>query len=148
MSYAYPTEKNCLRCGYKWRTRYQWLKKGEKATEPVRCARCRSPLWNKPKVLKSGPKSAFEREQAGAAVMVLYSNNLKRMLMEAGHRRGDGVSTAGIKLVSRVAKENAIRDWPHTRNTEDYEKLTDAVRAHLAMETELADAAAVMVPRR
>lgn len=34
----------CERCGYEWFSQVE---------HPVRCARCRSPYWNKPKKMKS-----------------------------------------------------------------------------------------------
>ena len=39
----------CSRCGYWWIPRFNRL--------PIRCARCRSPLWNEPRkyFLKSKP---------------------------------------------------------------------------------------------
>ena len=39
---------SCLRCHYKW-----WPKRGAHAKT---CARCKSALWNKPKVYSCGPK--------------------------------------------------------------------------------------------
>lgn len=59
------------------------------------------------------------------------SRKLQELLRAAGHRKGDGVSTEGIKLVSRVAKRDGLRDWPDTRTLEDYDRLISAVAAEL-----------------
>ena len=40
-------KQQCLRCGYEWYPKQPEL--------PKRCARCRSPYWNKPKWKQSGP---------------------------------------------------------------------------------------------
>jgi len=39
--------------------------------------------------------------------------------------------TAGIQLVSRVAKAHGLRDWPHTQTPADYDALIDVVREAL-----------------
>lgn len=66
-----PERKQCLRCGYNWSTAWKWVEQGTKPSEPKRCAKCRSPLWNKPKTHSSGPRSALElardAEEARAA---------------------------------------------------------------------------------
>lgn len=63
-NYTNPLQKKCLRCGYGWWTRWRYLPKSEQATEPKRCARCRSPLWNTPKTVNSGPVSKLEMSRA------------------------------------------------------------------------------------
>lgn len=64
--------------------------------------------------------------------MVERSLMLQRMLRAAGYVKRSGVATAGISLVSRLAKEHKLRDWPHTRSGEDYDALIGVVRIHLA----------------
>jgi hypothetical protein len=39
----------CLRCGHRWHTR-EYNRNHHRA--PVRCSKCRSPLWNKPRIRK------------------------------------------------------------------------------------------------
>ena len=39
----------CLRCGYRWMPRW---KQRRGYNDSVRCAKCRSPYWNKPRVRK------------------------------------------------------------------------------------------------
>jgi predicted Zn-ribbon and HTH transcriptional regulator len=41
---------SCERCGHKWYPR--------KAVYPKRCARCRTPYWNKPRVNRTRRKAA------------------------------------------------------------------------------------------
>lgn len=41
-----PTFK-CTRCGHKWHPK--------KEEVPLRCAKCKTPYWNKPKVIKNKP---------------------------------------------------------------------------------------------
>lgn len=53
--------------------------------------------------------------------------------MSAGYRRRDGVSTAGIKLVSRLARGAQIRDWPDTETLADYDALIAVLRRHLGI---------------
>lgn len=60
------------------------------------------------------------------------SRKLQELLREAGYRKGDGVSTAGLLLVSRVAKRDGLRDWPDTRSLADYDALISAVAAELS----------------
>jgi len=38
----------CLRCGYRWRPRWDFDRHAWRV--PKRCASCRSPLWNTPRV--------------------------------------------------------------------------------------------------
>lgn len=45
MSYE---QHQCLRCGYTWHARWLWSNHGKEQPPPKRCAKCRSPLWNKP----------------------------------------------------------------------------------------------------
>jgi hypothetical protein len=63
---------------------------------------------------------------------------LQELLKSAGYHKTSQlgiprvqVSKAGLELVSRVAKENNLRDWPHTRNVADYDALIRAVKEHL-----------------
>lgn len=56
---------------------------------------------------------------------------LQQLLREAGYGRGNGVSAAGCQLVTRLAREKNLRDWPATRTPEDYEALIVAVAEHL-----------------
>lgn len=49
----------CRRCGYKWVPNYCWNRKaGLGRRTPKKCARCKSPLWNKPRQ-KSGYGSKY-----------------------------------------------------------------------------------------
>lgn len=128
MSYTTPTKKTCLRCGFQWFTRWRYLSQGEQATEPKRCARCRSPLWNTPKTHKCGPKSALEIQREGLGKK---SAELQALLTGAGFVKGGGVSSDGLALVSRVAKARGIRDWPDTRHAADYDALQAAVQEEL-----------------
>ena len=64
--------------------------------------------------------------------MVERSLMLQQMLRAAGYTKRDGVATAGIRLVSRLAKQHRMRDWPHTRSVEDYDALIEVVKVHLA----------------
>ena len=67
-----------------------------------------------------------------ASVMGHLSWDLQEILIKAGFvKKGGGVSSEGIKLVSRIAKEKALRDWAHTRHVDDYNSLIQAVREHL-----------------
>lgn len=59
------------------------------------------------------------------------SYRLQRILIDAGFRKRDGISTEGIRLVSRVAKRERIRDWPNTQTLSDYEALIAAVKNEL-----------------
>lgn len=134
MSYTTPTEKTCLRCGNRWRTRWKYLAKGEKDEPPKRCARCRSPLWNTPKTVNSGPKSQLEIQRDGLGKK---SAELQALLTGAGFVKGGGVSSDGLALVKRLAQEQGIRDWPDTRHAEDYERLIAAVRTHLTSQSSM-----------
>jgi len=64
--------------------------------------------------------------------MVERSLTLQRMLRAAGYVKRDGVATAGIRLVSRLAKEHGLRDWPHTQTVEDYDALIAVLGVHLS----------------
>ncbi len=68
------------------------------------------------------------------------SLRLQALLMAAGYRKRNGVSTAGIRLVSRVARQHRLRDWPNTRSWADYEALIDAVAAAIAVLQSAGDA--------
>lgn len=59
------------------------------------------------------------------------SHRLQDILRAAGFRKGNGISGEGIRLVSRVAKREGIRDWPHTRTWSDYDSLIAAVEKEL-----------------
>ncbi len=47
--------QQCTRCGYTWYPRTPKL--------PIKCARCGSPYWNKPKWKQSGPRKIGINEQ-------------------------------------------------------------------------------------
>lgn len=64
--------------------------------------------------------------------MVERSLTLQRMLRAAGYVKREDVATAGISLVSRLAKEHGLRDWPHTRNVDDYDALIAVLGVHLS----------------
>jgi hypothetical protein len=70
---------------------------------------------------------------ASCSGFVERSLRLQRILRDAGHRKGSGVSNKGIRLVSRVAKRERIRDWPHTRSWADYDVLIAAVTAEIGI---------------
>jgi hypothetical protein len=59
------------------------------------------------------------------------SLKLRETLIRAGFRRESGVSTIGFKFVSRVAKKNRLRDWPHTKTLNDYDALIRAVNLEI-----------------
>lgn len=61
------------------------------------------------------------------AGFVERSLRLQGILQDAGYKKGSGVSTQGIRLVSRVAKREQLRDWPHARTWADYDRLLTAV---------------------
>jgi hypothetical protein len=64
-------------------------------------------------------------------VMAMFSLKLQEMLQGHGFRKGSGVSTAGIELVSAVARERGLRDWKDTQTPDDYRALIAAVRERL-----------------
>lgn len=64
---------------------------------------------------------------ASCSGFVQRSLHLQRILRNAGYRKGSGISNKGIRLVSRVAKREHLRDWPHTRSWADYDALISAV---------------------
>ena len=66
------------------------------------------------------------------ATMGQRSQTLQRILGAAGYSNGGGVGTAGIRLVSQLAKSNKLRDWPYTQTVDDYNKLIEVTRAHLS----------------
>ena len=65
------------------------------------------------------------------AEMGKRSKTLQRILRNAGFVKGGGIGTAGIRLVSRLAKQHGLRDWPHTRTVQDYDALIKVTRAEL-----------------
>ena len=77
--------------------------------------------------------AAAAGSRAGADAFAARSHELQRLLMSAGYRRHDGVSTAGIKLVSRLARGAKIRDWPDTETLADYDALIAVLRRHLGL---------------
>jgi hypothetical protein len=70
--------------------------------------------------------------EAHGSVFVARSLQLQQMLMAAGFMKGSGVSTAGIRLVSTLAKSHNLRDWPNTQSISDYDALIRVTREHLA----------------
>ena len=64
--------------------------------------------------------------------MVAKSRDLQDVLRDAGFAKGSGVSSEGLKLVTRLARENGLRDWPDTRNEADYDALIEAVKKEVA----------------
>jgi len=60
------------------------------------------------------------------AAMAHLSADLKQIGAEAGIARG-----AFIRLVTRVARQRGLRDWPHTRTPADYHALIAAVRVEV-----------------
>lgn len=47
-------ERECNRCGYKWFPRVP-------KQEPKTCAMCRSPYWNKPRVMRTHKKNRAKK---------------------------------------------------------------------------------------
>ncbi|MFZ4856129.1 MAG: PLxRFG domain-containing protein [Desulfuromonadaceae bacterium] len=73
------------------------------------------------------------RKEDVAYLLPQKSKELRQVLIDAGYVKPSGdVSTAGISLVKRLAKENKLRDWPNTRDVADYNALIDVVRRHVA----------------
>jgi hypothetical protein len=66
--------------------------------------------------------------------MAMRSLQLQELLRSHHFRKGDGVSGAGLALVTRLAKQRGGRDWPHTRTVADYDLLIRAVTDHFANE--------------
>lgn len=62
---------------------------------------------------------------------VARSQELQRILRAAGYSKGDGVSTAGLQLVSALANKNKLRQWPDTQTIADYDALIAVVRDDL-----------------
>jgi hypothetical protein len=58
---------------------------------------------------------------------------LQRILRDAGYQKGSGICNKGIRLVSQVAKQERLRDWPHTRSWADYDALIAAVAAKISI---------------
>lgn len=61
---------------------------------------------------------------------------LQQILRAAGHVKGSGVSSSGITLVTRLARQHRLRDWSATRTLADYDALLQVVRDHLAQATQ------------
>jgi hypothetical protein len=59
------------------------------------------------------------------------SERLQGILIHAGYQRRGGVSAAGLRLVSQVARRDRLRDWPRTQTWADYDALIAAVSAAL-----------------
>jgi hypothetical protein len=76
------------------------------------------------------------REAAPLEAFARKSAQLQQLLRTAGFVKGDGISGPGLKLVSQVAKDRNLRDWPHTRTLEDYDRLIAAVAAKLGDEVQ------------
>jgi hypothetical protein len=57
---------------------------------------------------------------------------LQQILRAAGYVKGSGVSSSGITLVTRLARQHRLRDWSATRTLADYDALLQIVRDHLA----------------
>ena len=81
--------------------------------------------------LRAGYRPELEKT-AAAGVMPAKSAELQALLREAGMVKGTGISGEGIRLVSAVAKEKEIPDWPNTRDVADYDALIAGVRERLA----------------
>jgi hypothetical protein len=71
--------------------------------------------------------------EASCSGFVERSLRLQRILRDAGYRKGSGISNQGIRLVSRVAKRERLRDWPNTRSWADYDALIAAVAAEIGI---------------
>jgi hypothetical protein len=81
---------------------------------------------------ENDPPGSLPRMVRRHGPMVERSLTLQRMLRAAGYVKHDGVATAGISLVSRLARQHKLRDWPHTRSIKDYDSLIEVLRVHLA----------------
>lgn len=65
--------------------------------------------------------------------MVERSLTLQRLLREASYVKESGaISTNGFALVRHLAHEHHLRDWPETRNVQDYDALIEVLSEHLA----------------
>lgn len=101
------TELQCKRCGYKWYMRELWdyqKNRMKKRKQPVRCARCRSPLWNKP----YQRKLSFDRMNEGSYAFV---RPLPFISHDAGAVRSNQISV-GVKShrsANRPAKRRTGR---------------------------------------
>jgi hypothetical protein len=73
-----------------------------------------------------------KRFDTHADAMVLRSLKLQELLRSHHFRHGDGVSTAGLALVKRLAKKHGLREWPNTLTTADYDALIAVVTDHFA----------------
>ena len=62
---------------------------------------------------------------------VVRSHELQALLRAAGYCKGDGVSTAGQRLVAALAKRDRLRQWSDTQTLADYDALIAVTRAHL-----------------
>ena len=96
-------QQTCLRCANKW-----WPRRPQK---PLRCPRCKSPYWDRPRKLKTAPSpvvTSFSR----AALQDSLRNNLGKAL---GIRQPEPMGLADRSLVKAldVLKEMkaAGRTW-------------------------------------
>ena len=69
---------------------------------------------------------------APCSAFAARSLTLQKILRDAGYVKGSGVATAGIRLVSKLAKAHKLRDWPHTLTLQDYDALLHVTREHLS----------------
>ena len=74
--------------------------------------------------MKSGSTSAA----------LLLKLKLCDRLRSLGYRAGDGVSLAGIDLMTRAAKRAGVPDWPYAKTPIDFVRLTRAVGRELELE--------------
>lgn len=44
-------EYTCLRCGHKW---FPYLRAGQVPGRPLRCASCKNPYWDRPRIYGTG----------------------------------------------------------------------------------------------
>lgn len=59
------------------------------------------------------------------------STTLQQLLRAAGHVKGSGVSSSGISLVTRLARQHRLRDWSATRTLAEYDALLRVVHDYL-----------------
>ncbi len=64
---------------------------------------------------------------------VVRSHELQALLRAAGYCKGDGVSTAGQRLVAALARRDRLRQWSDTQTIADYDALIAVTRAHLLL---------------
>lgn len=104
----------CLRCGFKWHSRPPWsYETGYKKNHvPVRCASCRSPLWNKAYVRHISP----EHRNAGSHFDALSLPLLAHAGLLPSHVAG-GVRINKLSLSdkSRVGRAAMMKRKPAQR---------------------------------